>query len=234
MFADFASSAERAQPAGRYGGAGSGRPRRATASGAAASRRGGSVDPVRVADASAPWRPTGCLICQHGLRNSTRAPGRRLGQGIASAGHAGDAARPAPAQAGRGAEDRADDARHAAAAGGADERSAAEAGAPRALRADHAACGRTWSRRSVRSLPRSMSAPVRRSRVRKEGQALLKTVDDSLNDQVMIGAVSETEHDEIVVYEGLITTADGRTGRGRAATGKSRAGAGRRRRRPST
>jgi ferritin-like metal-binding protein YciE len=42
----------------------------------------------------------------------------------------------------------------------------------------------------------------------KEGQATLKMVDDSLNDQVILGGVSETEHHEIAVYEGLITKAE--------------------------
>ena len=42
----------------------------------------------------------------------------------------------------------------------------------------------------------------------KEGQANLKTVDDSLNDQVILSGVCETEHHEIAVYEGLITTAE--------------------------
>jgi ferritin-like metal-binding protein YciE len=42
----------------------------------------------------------------------------------------------------------------------------------------------------------------------KEGQASLKQVDDSLNDQVIIGGVCETEHHEIAVYEGLITKAE--------------------------
>ena len=42
----------------------------------------------------------------------------------------------------------------------------------------------------------------------KEGQANLKLVDDSLNDQVIISGVTETEHHEIAVYEGLITTAE--------------------------
>jgi len=41
----------------------------------------------------------------------------------------------------------------------------------------------------------------------KEGQANLKMVDDSLNDHVIIGGVTETEHHEIAVYEGLITKA---------------------------
>jgi ferritin-like metal-binding protein YciE len=42
----------------------------------------------------------------------------------------------------------------------------------------------------------------------KEGQATLKMVDDSLNDQVIISGVCETEHHEIAVYEGLITNAE--------------------------
>jgi ferritin-like metal-binding protein YciE len=41
----------------------------------------------------------------------------------------------------------------------------------------------------------------------KEGQANLKMVDDSLNDQVIISGVCETEHHEIAVYEGLIANA---------------------------
>jgi ferritin-like metal-binding protein YciE len=42
----------------------------------------------------------------------------------------------------------------------------------------------------------------------KEGQANLKMVDDSLNDEVILAGVTETEHHEIAVYEGLITTAE--------------------------
>ena len=42
----------------------------------------------------------------------------------------------------------------------------------------------------------------------KEGQSNLKMVDDSLNDQVIISGVIETEHHEIGVYDGLITTAE--------------------------
>ena len=42
----------------------------------------------------------------------------------------------------------------------------------------------------------------------KEGQANLKMVDDSLNDHVIVSGVCETEHHEIAVYEGLITTAE--------------------------
>jgi ferritin-like metal-binding protein YciE len=42
----------------------------------------------------------------------------------------------------------------------------------------------------------------------KEGQANLKMVDDTLNDHVIVGGVTETEHHEIAVYEGLITKAE--------------------------
>ncbi len=42
----------------------------------------------------------------------------------------------------------------------------------------------------------------------KEGQANLKMVDEGLNDHVIIGGVTETEHHEIAVYEGLITKAE--------------------------
>ena len=42
----------------------------------------------------------------------------------------------------------------------------------------------------------------------KEGQANLKLVDDSLNDHVIVAAVTGTEHHEIALYEGLITSAE--------------------------
>jgi ferritin-like metal-binding protein YciE len=42
----------------------------------------------------------------------------------------------------------------------------------------------------------------------KEAQANLKMVDDSLNDEVILSGVIETEHHEIAVYEGLITKAE--------------------------
>jgi len=41
-----------------------------------------------------------------------------------------------------------------------------------------------------------------------EGEANLKMVDDSLNDDVIVAGVCETEHHEIAVYEGLITKAE--------------------------
>ena len=42
----------------------------------------------------------------------------------------------------------------------------------------------------------------------KEGESMLGMVDDSLNDQVIISGVTETEHHEIAVYDGLIITAE--------------------------
>lgn len=42
----------------------------------------------------------------------------------------------------------------------------------------------------------------------KEAQANLKMVDESLNDHVVLSGVTETEHHEIAVYEGLITKAE--------------------------
>lgn len=42
----------------------------------------------------------------------------------------------------------------------------------------------------------------------KESQANLKLVDDSLNDHVIIAGVTGTEHHEIALYEGLITSAE--------------------------
>lgn len=42
----------------------------------------------------------------------------------------------------------------------------------------------------------------------KEGKANLKLVDDSLNDHVIIAGVTETEHHEIAVYNGLIENAE--------------------------
>ncbi len=44
--------------------------------------------------------------------------------------------------------------------------------------------------------------------LQKEGQANLKMVDDTLNDHVIVSGVCETEHHEIAVYDGLITTAE--------------------------
>jgi ferritin-like metal-binding protein YciE len=42
----------------------------------------------------------------------------------------------------------------------------------------------------------------------KEGESMLKMVDDRLNDHVIVSGVTETEHHEIAVYEGLIENAE--------------------------
>ena len=42
----------------------------------------------------------------------------------------------------------------------------------------------------------------------KEGEQLLKQVDDSLKDAVILSGVIETEHHEIAVYDGLIIQAE--------------------------
>jgi ferritin-like metal-binding protein YciE len=42
----------------------------------------------------------------------------------------------------------------------------------------------------------------------KEGQSMIKTVDDTLVDSVILGGVIETEHHEIAVYDGLIIKAE--------------------------
>ena len=44
--------------------------------------------------------------------------------------------------------------------------------------------------------------------LKKEGEAMLKQVDDSLNDSVILSGVVETEHHEIAVYDSLIITAE--------------------------
>jgi ferritin-like metal-binding protein YciE len=44
--------------------------------------------------------------------------------------------------------------------------------------------------------------------LRKEGKAMIKDVDDSLVDSVILSGVIETEHHEIAVYDGLIITAE--------------------------
>jgi ferritin-like metal-binding protein YciE len=44
--------------------------------------------------------------------------------------------------------------------------------------------------------------------LQKEGQAMLKQVDDSLNDAVIVNGVIETEHHEIAVYDNLIIMAE--------------------------
>ncbi|MFL5944315.1 MAG: ferritin-like domain-containing protein [Gaiellaceae bacterium] len=42
----------------------------------------------------------------------------------------------------------------------------------------------------------------------KEGQQMIKEVDDTLVDSVILGGVIETEHHEIAVYDGLIIKAE--------------------------
>ena len=42
----------------------------------------------------------------------------------------------------------------------------------------------------------------------KEGEQMIKKVDDSLVDSVILGGVIETEHHEIAVYDGLIIKAE--------------------------
>jgi ferritin-like metal-binding protein YciE len=44
--------------------------------------------------------------------------------------------------------------------------------------------------------------------LQKEGKAMIKDVDDSLVDSVILSGVIETEHHEIAVYDGLIITAE--------------------------
>jgi ferritin-like metal-binding protein YciE len=44
--------------------------------------------------------------------------------------------------------------------------------------------------------------------IEKEGEANLKMADESLHDDVILAGCAETEHHEIAVYEGLITTAE--------------------------
>jgi ferritin-like metal-binding protein YciE len=44
--------------------------------------------------------------------------------------------------------------------------------------------------------------------LQKEGEQMLKQVDDDLNDKVILSGVVETEAHEIAVYDGLITSAE--------------------------
>jgi ferritin-like metal-binding protein YciE len=44
--------------------------------------------------------------------------------------------------------------------------------------------------------------------LKKEGEQMLKDVDEQLNDAVILSGVVETEAHEIAVYDGLITTAE--------------------------
>jgi ferritin-like metal-binding protein YciE len=55
--------------------------------------------------------------------------------------------------------------------------------------------------------PQKQSCPAIEG-LEKEGKDLIKTVDDSLVDSVILGGVIETEHHEIAVYDGLIIKAE--------------------------
>ena len=55
--------------------------------------------------------------------------------------------------------------------------------------------------------PEKQSSPAIEG-LEQEGKQLLKEVDDSLVDSVILGVVIETEHHEIAVYDGLIIKAE--------------------------
>jgi ferritin-like metal-binding protein YciE len=55
--------------------------------------------------------------------------------------------------------------------------------------------------------PEKQSSPTIEG-LEKEGKQMIKTVDDSLVDSVILGGVIETEHHEIAVYDGLIIKAE--------------------------
>jgi ferritin-like metal-binding protein YciE len=55
--------------------------------------------------------------------------------------------------------------------------------------------------------PEKQSCPAIEG-LEQEGKQLLKEVDDSLVDSVILGGVIETEHHEIAVYDGLIIKAE--------------------------
>jgi ferritin-like metal-binding protein YciE len=55
--------------------------------------------------------------------------------------------------------------------------------------------------------PEKQSCPAIEG-LEKEGNELLKLVDDTLVDSVILGGVIETEHHEIAVYDGLIIKAE--------------------------
>jgi ferritin-like metal-binding protein YciE len=61
--------------------------------------------------------------------------------------------------------------------------------------------------RALGDEPETQSCPAIDG-IEKEGQSMLKTVDDSLNDAVILSGATETEHHEIAVYGGLITFAE--------------------------
>ena len=55
--------------------------------------------------------------------------------------------------------------------------------------------------------PEKQSCPAIEG-LEKEGQQMIKEVDDALVDSVILGGVIETEHHEIAVYDGLIIKAE--------------------------
>jgi ferritin-like metal-binding protein YciE len=55
--------------------------------------------------------------------------------------------------------------------------------------------------------PEKQSSPAIEG-LEKEGKEMIKEVDDSLVDSVILGGVIETEHHEIAVYDGLIIKAE--------------------------
>ncbi|MFL5919312.1 MAG: ferritin-like domain-containing protein [Gaiellaceae bacterium] len=55
--------------------------------------------------------------------------------------------------------------------------------------------------------PEKQSCPAIEG-LEKEGEQMIKTVDDALVDSVILGGVIETEHHEIAVYDGLIIKAE--------------------------
>jgi ferritin-like metal-binding protein YciE len=55
--------------------------------------------------------------------------------------------------------------------------------------------------------PEKQSCPAIEG-LEKEGKQIIKEVDDSLVDSVILGGVIETEHHEIAVYDGLIIKAE--------------------------
>jgi ferritin-like metal-binding protein YciE len=61
--------------------------------------------------------------------------------------------------------------------------------------------------RALGEEPATQSCPAIEG-IEKEGETLLKQVDDSLNDAIILSGATETEHHEIAVYRGLITFAE--------------------------
>ena len=61
--------------------------------------------------------------------------------------------------------------------------------------------------RALGEEPDTQSCPAIEG-LEKEGKQMLKEVDDSLVDSVIVGGVIETEHHEIAVYDGLIIKAE--------------------------